>query len=219
MQISKETVSILKSLSAINSNLLIKEGSRLSTISPQKNVMVDVTVAESFPSEFGIYDMSEFLGVLSLFETPEIEFEEKYATISEGTSTIRYYAADPTILVIPTKPIKFPETDIEFDLPASTLAMAIKTAGVLRSSDISIVGNGKKVSIVVADLKNSTANSFSMEVGTTDKSFSANLKAENLKLIPGDYKVSLSSKKISKFAHEGQPAVFYVALESTSTFA
>lgn len=218
MQISKDTINIFKALAAVNSNLLIKSGSELTTISPQKNVYASVTVADDFPIDFGIYDLSEWLGVMSLFTDPDVEFSAKYATISEGKSAIKYYAADSSILVVPQKAIKFPSADIEFVLSAATLAMVMNTAGVLRSSDVSITGNGKEISVVVADLKNNAANSFNMAVGTTDKIFSANIKVDNLKLIPGEYEVSLSSKKISHFKHSTVKASFFVALESTSTF-
>jgi hypothetical protein len=218
MKISKETLAVLKALGVINSNLLIKPGSTLNTISQQKNVMASIAVEEDFPSEFAIYDMSEFLAVLSLFADPDVEFSEKYVKISEGTSSITYYAADASILVVPQKEIKFPASDVDFVLPAATLAMALKTAGVLRSSDLSIVGNGKEINIVVADLKTSTANSFKINVGTTDETFNANLKVDNLKLIPGEYNVSLSSKKISKFKHTEKDATFFIALEASSSF-
>ena len=73
MKLSKETVGLFKNFAGINSNLLLKSGNKLSTISAQKNVMADSTVTETFP-DFGIYDLNEFLGAMSLFEDPELEF-------------------------------------------------------------------------------------------------------------------------------------------------
>ena len=218
MQISKETVNILKTLATINTNLLIKKGSRLSTISPQKNVVAEIDVTETFPSDFGIYDTTEWLGVLSLFTDPDIDFTDKFATISGNDGAIKYYAADESILVVPQKPLTFPKSDIDFTMPAGVLAQVLKTAGVIRSPDISIIGDGKNIKIVVADMKSATSNSFNMVVGKSVETFTANLKVENLKLIPGDYDVSLSSKKISRFKHSTLPATFFIALESTSSF-
>jgi hypothetical protein len=216
MKISKETIAVLKTLSAVNGNLLIKPGNKLSSISPQKNVMAEITVAEDFPKEYGIYDLSEFLGVLSVFGDPELEFKSNFAKISEGASHIKYFSAETSVLVVPTKELKFPEAEINFTLPAATLSMAIRTAGVLRSSDVTIEGNGKQIFLVVADLKNAAANSFNIAVGETDKTFKANLKVENLKMMPGEYEVSLTSKKISRFKNTAQDALFYVALEASS---
>ncbi len=219
MQISKETIAILKTLSSINTNLLLKAGSKVSTISPQKNIVAEVTVAESFPNDFAIYDLNEFLGVLSLFDDADLSFSDKQVKISEGGSSIKYFAADPSILVVPTKELKFPSAEINLELSANTLARIIKTAAVLRSPDISFVGDGNSIKVIVADLKNPSANSFELQVGETEHTFQLNLKVENLKMMPGDYDVSLTSKKISRFVNKANGAVFYVALELSSTMS
>jgi gp45 sliding clamp, C terminal len=216
MKLSKETVAVIKNFAGINSNLLLKQGNKLATISSQKNVMADTTVAETFP-DFGIYDLNEFLGAMSLFEDPELEFSDKYVTIKQGKSTIKYFAASPEVLTAPQKAITFPEAEINFKLTATQLDMIRKTAGVLRSEDLSIIGDGSSITAVVGDKKNSTANSFNESVGTTNKTFKANLKVENLKMLPGDYDVSISSKKISRFKGAGD-LVYYVAVEADSTF-
>jgi hypothetical protein len=217
MKLTKETLALFKNFAGINSNLLLKAGSRLATISSQKNVMSDATVAETFP-DFGIYDLNEFLGAMSLFDDPELTFSEKYVTIQEGSNSIKYFAADATVLTSPQKAITFPEAEIEFKLTTTMLNMIQKTASVLRASDVAIVGDGSNVSVVVGDKKNATGNSYSANVGTTDKSFKVNLKVENLKMLPGDYNVSVSSKKISRFQSTVTDLVYYVAVEADSTF-
>jgi len=217
MKLSKDTVAVFKNFAGINSNLLLKEGNKIATISSQKNVMADTVVAESFPSEFGVYDLNEFLGAMSIFEDPELTFSEKFVTISEGGRSIKYFAAAADVLVAPQKSITFPDAEVNFTLTASQLDMIRKTASVLRSDDLSIVGDGSKITAVVGDKKNATGNSFSEAVGTTDKSFKVNLKVENLKMLPGDYAVSVSSKKISRFKGAGN-LVYYVAVEADSSF-
>lgn len=216
MKLSKETIAVIKNFAGINSNLLLKQGNKLATISSQKNVMADTTVAETFP-DFGIYDLNEFLGAMSLFEDPELEFGDKFVTIKQGKSTIKYFAASPEVLTAPQKSITFPEAEINFKLTATQLDMIRKTAGVLRSEDLTIVGDGSTITAVVGDKKNATANCFNESVGTTNKTFKANLKVENLKMLPGDYDVSISSKKISRFKGAGD-LVYYVAVEADSTF-
>ena len=216
MKLSKETVGLFKNFAGINSNLLLKSGNKLSTISAQKNVMADSTVTETFP-DFGIYDLNEFLGAMSLFEDPELEFSEKYVTIKEGSRVIKYFAADASVLTAPQKSITFPSAEIQFNLSASMLSMIQRTASVLRVTDLAIVGDGSTITAVVGDKKNATGNSFSEVVGTTDKTFKVNLKVENLKMLPGDYTVSISSKKISRFQGSGD-LVYYVAVEADSAF-
>jgi hypothetical protein len=218
MKISRETIAILKHLSSINQNVILKPGKVVSTISPQKNVLADIVIAEDFEAVMPIYDLSEFLGALSLFSDPEVTFKGKYALISENGNAIKYYAADESILIVPNKAIKFPTSDIDFTLSQETLALVLRTAGVLRSSDVSLVADGKFLSFEVADLKSATSNSFTVPLGDTDKTFKVNFKTENLKLIPGEYDVSISAKKISRFKNTSLDAVFYIALESTSSF-
>jgi ribosomal protein L28 len=217
MKLSKETTALIKNFAGINSNLLLKQGNKLATISAQKNVMADATVTETFP-DFGIYDLNEFLGAMSLFEDPELDFQDKFVSISQGSMKIKFFAADASVLTAPQKAITFPEAEINFNMSASMLSMVHKTASVLRAADVSIVGDGSTVTAVVGDKKNATGNSFSEAIGTTDKTFKVNLKVENLKMLPGDYQVSISSKKISRFKSPSSDLVYYVAVEADSTF-
>jgi len=179
MKLSKETVNLIKNFAGINSNLLLKSGNKLATISAQKNVMADATTTESFP-DFAIYDLNEFLGAMSLFEDPELEFQDKYVSIKQGNMNIKFFAADPSVLVAPQKAITFPDAEINFNMSSAMLDMIKKTSSVLRAADVSIVGDGSKVTAVVGDKKNATGNSYSESIGDTDKTFKVNLKVENL---------------------------------------
>lgn len=218
MKLSKETLAVVKNFAGINSNILLKQGNKLGTISAQKNVMAETSVGESFPKDFGIYDLNEFLGAMSLFEDPDLDFTDKYVTIKEGSNSIKFFAADASVLVAPQKAITFPESDIDFKLTEKNMQMIQRTASVLRATDVSFVGDGTNLTIVVGDKKNATGNSYEVAVGTTDKTFKVNLKVENLKMLPGDYDVSVSSKKISRFKGAGD-LVYFVAVEADSTFA
>ena len=219
MKLSKDTVGLFKNFAGINSNLLLKQGNKLATISTQKNVMSDTVVAESFPADFGIYDLNEFLGAMSLFEDPDLDFSDKYVTIKEGGASIKYFAAEVGNLVVPQKAIVFPEAEIEFTLTSTMLNMIQKTSSVLRATDLQIVGDGSKMVIQVGDKKNATGNTYNAQVGSTDKEFKVNLKVENLKMLPGDYLVSISSKKISRFKATSSELVYYVAVEADSVFS
>lgn len=218
MKISKETISILKNFSSINSNILLKSGSVLSTMNVQKNVLADANITDNFPIDFGIYDTNDFLSLLGLFSDPEIEFKAKYATIREGTSSIKFYSADPSVLTIPSKQVKFPASDVDFELTAEHLAAIQKTATVLRAVDVSVIGKDGVLSVAVGDLKSETANTYNIDIGETDVTFTANFKVENLKLMAQAYNVSLSSKKISRFKSLNGDLTVYIALETTSSF-
>ena len=63
MKLSEQTVNILKNFSDINQNILVKSGNQLQTMSTMKNILGTAEVSETFPRDFGIYDLNEFLGV------------------------------------------------------------------------------------------------------------------------------------------------------------
>ena len=220
MKFSKETITILKNFAAINGNVQFKPGSVLSTITPQRNIMASVTIKEVFPVEFLIYDLSQFLGVLSLFDDPDIIFEDdmKLARIKEGRTQIKYHAADKSVLVLPPeKQIKFPGADVSFTVTQQMISAIQKTGSVLSVPDVSFIGDGANLILRVSDIK-SGSNAYEVELGSTDKTFSANIRLDSMKMLSQDYTVELSSKKISKWTAVNGDMTVYVALESSSTF-
>lgn len=219
MKLSKETISKLKNFSEINSNLLLKSGNKLDTITTGSNLMASATIAEEIvvpESGFGIYDLNDFLGIVSLFEEPELEFSEKFVTISQGKTAIKYHAASTDLLTYPKREYKFPDAEIKFDLAASAVASIRKVAAVLKSEDVRIIGDGSEITIHVGNKKNASATAYSSVVGTTDKEFAVNLKVDNLKLLPGDYKVAISTKKAAQFT--SGDVNYIMAIEADSTF-
>jgi hypothetical protein len=218
MKLSKTTIEVLKNFANINPNLMIKQGNRLATITAHKNVMSSVTIGETFPTDFGVYDLNEFLGVVSLFEDPDFTFSASNVIIKQDKNSVKFGAADASVLVSPTKEIVFPESDVDFNITAAQLSMIQRTSSVLRGADLAIRGDGSKITATVHDKKNSALNSYSLDLGTTDKSFNIFLKVENLKMLPGDYAFSASKKKISRFQAVGTDLVYYVAVEADTTF-
>ena len=219
MKLSKETQAILKNFAGINSNIMLAKGNKLATISPHRNVLVSVTIPETFSVDFGIYDLNQFLGVLSLFEDPDIDFSSTVATIKEGKTSIKYYNADKSVLLLPPdKALKFPAATVTLDVTAAMLGAVQKTGGVLSSPDLSIVGDGQNKVLRVSDLKNSSNNTYELELGKTTETFEANFKIDNLKFMPQDYTVEISSKGLSKWSAKEGDMVVYVALESSSKF-
>jgi hypothetical protein len=218
MKLSKETIAILKNYSSISPNILFREGSVLKTRSVQNTILSSTTVPDVFPSEFGIYDLNEFLGVLSLFPSPDLEFADKFVRISDGATSIKYFSADPSVLSVPNKDVIFPAADIEFKLSSDTLAMINKTASVLRAPDVAFVGTDGALKLIVSDKKNNSSNAFEVNIGVTDLTFHINFKVEMFKFIQADYTVAISSKRISRFAADGSDLIYYVGVESDSTF-
>ena len=83
MKLSEHTIEVLKNFATINQNLVIKEGSTLTTMSAMKNIVAKADVEESFDKEVAIYDLNEFLASISLFTSPVLEFNDGFVTIKE----------------------------------------------------------------------------------------------------------------------------------------
>ena len=220
MKLSESTVNLLKNFSSINQSILFKEGTKLRTISVMKNILVEANVGEEFPKDFGIYDLNQFLNGLSLHQSPELDFKnDEFVVIREGKRRSKFFFADPSVIVAPPeKEITLPSEDVTFVLKAEDLQQLKKAASIYQVPDVSVMGESGVVKLVARDKKNDTGNDFEIVVGETDDEFVFNFKEENLKIVPGNYDVTVSSKLLSKFTHQTIDVVYYIALEPDSTF-
>jgi len=220
MNLCDNTLGILKNFAGINNSILVKEGNQLRTISVAKNILAEAEIDEDFPRQFGIYDLNQFLNGLSLHQDPDLDFsEESYLTIREGKRRVKYFFADPQVIVAPPeKEITLPSQDVCFQLDSTALDKLLKAAAVYQLPDLSAVGEAGVVKLVVRDKKNDTSNEFAVVVGETDKNFTFNFKVENIKIIPGAYDVVVSQKLLSKFTNTNFNLKYYIALEPDSTF-
>lgn len=218
MNLSESTVSILKNFNSINPSLLVRPGNQITTMSPQRSIIAKATVAEDFPQQFAIYELSKFLGVLSLFKDPEIDFGQKSMKIQTGKHATTYTYADANMIVAPPeKEITFPGADIEFSITTEDLQKVVRATGILQVPDIVVSGYNGTIEITATNSKNPTTDVYSIEVGETTNTFLMVFKAENIiKLIPKDYNVRISSKGISQFNTEG--LMYFVANEANSNF-
>ena len=220
MKLSDKTLSVLKNFSTINQSILFKQGSKLRTISVMKNILAEATITEEIPKDFGIYDLNQFLNGLSLHQSPELDFVNNgHVVIKEGRMRSKYFFADPNVIITPPdKAIDLPTEDVSFELSTDQLDKLLKAAAIYQLADLAVEGGDGVVKLLVRDKKNDTSNSFSVTVGETDKVFSFNFKVENIKILPGTYDVSVSSKLLSRFTSKNQDLTYYIALEPDSTF-
>jgi len=220
MTLCDNTLMVLKNFAGINNSILVKKGSKLRTMSVAKNILAEADINEDFPREFGIYDLNQFLNGLSLHQDPNLDFsEDTYLTIREGKRRVKYFFADPQVIVTPPeKEIDLPTKDVCFQIESVTLDKLLKAAAVYQLPDLSAVGKDGVIKLVVRDKKNDTSNEFAIVVGETDKNFVFNFKVENIKIIPGAYDVVISSKLLSKFTNTNMSLVYYIALEPDSVF-
>jgi len=221
MKISDSTISILRNFSDINANILFKPGKTLNTVSTMKNIMAKAEVEEDFETEFGVYDLPEFLRAIDSFKQPVLKFNgsANLKIQDEKTSlSARYAFADKSTLVTPTKEIKMPDQTVTFTLKNEDYESVKKLYTNLSLPDIAFKGEGGKIKLVALDKKNSNSNESSIIVGETDIEFTAYIKAENMKIIPGEYDVALSKAKIAHFINKKVKVQYWIALEADSTF-
>ena len=224
MKLSEHTTSVLKNFASINQNLVIKEGKTISTMSAMKNIVARAEVDEDFPREIAIYDLNEFLASLSLFTTPVLNFSENFIMITEDGKTgnsLKYFYSDPSVVTTPSKDISMPETEVKFSLDSSDLSKVQRAASVIGSPDMVLEKNGTGSFLTVKDKKNDTANNYSLDVDVDGKGeYNFFFKVENLKLLPTNYDVEVSSKNISHFKSQAGNAVeYWIALEPESSYS
>jgi len=213
--ISKSTVEVLKNFCSINKSIVIKPGNKVSTLSINKNILAIADVEESFDSQISIYDLGVFLGGLSLFDSPKIDTSQSnYVTVSDerGKSKTRFFYADPDIITQPPeKEITIPSEDVKFRLDAGVLQQLQRAASVYQLPDLCLFCSDGTMNLCVTDKKNDTSNSYSVEVGESDDEFCYCFKVENLKLLGGDYNVTISKQNVALF--QGNGIKYFIALE------
>ena len=221
MNLSTDTIDVLKNFSNINQNILVKPGKTVQTISTMKNILAEAEIKEEFSSEFAIYDLPEFLRSIELFDSPSLNFNGgANVTINEEKSkqNIKYFFADKSVIVAPTKAINMPDQYVSFTLKKEDFARLQRAITTLNLPDVAVVGDGKNIKLVATDKKNKSSNDYSEIIGETDKKFNAYFKAENLKIIGDDYDVAISQQKISHFINRNKPVKYWIALEPDSEF-
>ena len=219
MNLSSDTVNVLKNFSDINQNILVKPGNKIQTISTMKNILAEAEVSEKFEDEFAIYDLPEFLRSVELFEKPELKFNGgTNVKISQASQSIKYFFADKSVIVAPTKGITMPDKHVTFTLTKDNFARLMKGAITLNLPDVAVTSDGAKIKMIATDKKNKSSNEYSIDVGETDKSFTGFFRTENFKQIVDDYDVAISKAKISHFVNRNKSVQYWIALEPDSEF-
>jgi|TARA_R110000822_G_scaffold304501_6_gene429698 hypothetical protein len=222
MQISEATANVLKNFSQINPSIQFKAGQILRTVSPQKTVMAKATIDDTIPSDGAIYDLNRFMGVLSLFEEPNLVFHTSKVTVEKENRKINYTFADPQMIVTPPeKEINFPDPEVSVSASWSEMSQVLKAAAVMQLPEIAIIGSSGEIHLSAIDSKNPTADVYSAEIGNTNDEFTFIFKVENLKLLNLSYLIEISAKGIAKFTSintEGCKLEYFVATEMNSIF-
>ena len=227
MKLAESTLEILKNYSSINSNLAFHKGNTISTISEARNILATATVDNDIPSDFGIYDLNAFLGVIGLVDDPQMKIEEDHATIADSTgrSKIKYWFTDLDMITSPNdtminKAKEINDFEVSFTMDQETMNKIKRAASTLGHTHMSVTADDGVLAFTVFDPENTTSNTFTIQLAGKYESEDFNIvfSIQNMKILPGDYNVGLSSKLMSKWSHKDRNVNYWIALEKTSTY-
>ncbi len=220
MKLSKHTLNMLKNFSDINMSIEIKKGNILRTVSVQKNILAQAELEEEFPQDFAIYELNRFLGAVSLFDDPEFTFNGKSTNIGTSRHSVDYVYCDPSMIVTPPENnITFPDPEVKFTLTQDALSQVLKASNVLGTPEISVESDSGNINIKALDVNNDSTDTFTVALDEkSDSKFRFVFKTENMKMLPGNYDVEISSKGISHYTMQGLKLEYWIATESSSSF-
>ncbi len=218
MKLSNDTLSILQNFQTINPSIVISSGNTIRTISVSETIYAKAMLSETFPTTFGIYDLSKFLGILSLNKNSDIQFQEQFMTISQDRSKVRYTYCNPELIKHPKEEmdIVLPSVDVSFELKSDVLKEVMKAMSVLGFAEICFRGEDGILSVQTFSSKNDSSDVYSHEIGETHKTFAVILEADKLKMLQKDYTVSITKEGL---AHFQSPQVeYFVGISTKSQF-
>lgn len=221
MRLSNNTLAILSNFSTVNSNILVRPGNTLRTISVSRDIVASARISENFDNQFAIYDLPEFLKGVKLYDSPELEFSENsdYVLIKNGSYTIKYFLTDPELVLAPEdRNIRLPTEDVSFELKAEHFDKLMRATSIFGLSDFSVLSINGEITLQVRNKSNPTSNQVSIVVGETDKNFEFNFDKNNLLMIEGSYDVTISKEMISRFTNQDFELTYFVGLSSDSFF-
>ena len=218
VNLSKATLMVLKNFSTINGSIVIREGSTLKTINVGENLVAEYRCEEEFPQTFAIYDLNQFLGGLLIFDSCSLVFNNtEYLSIQGNGRNVKYYFSDPeiTLKTAPDRKINFPGADLEFTIKEKDLENLRKASDIYNIPDLVFKSSEQnQITLNLCDKENETSNVYTQDVnGECTGVYDLTMKMENIRLLPGDYDVQISSKLITQWKHKTLNLTYWIALE------
>lgn len=200
MIFNETELSVLKNFSTINASMLIRPD-RLEIINDNQSCIAKYVFEKPYDFEaYGIYNLNEFLSVLGMIKNPEITVHEKYLTIKQGNTKVKYYTTPENLIPVVrslNKVLSAAKFDMAFNLPAEKLASIFKAATVLQLEWLFFETDGKKIRLTLANKLESSDSSFEVVIddGIKENNIAKTAKVPvcDLKLMPGDYFIEIAS--------------------------
>lgn len=224
MKLSERTLQLLRNFTNINPSIIFPKGNVVRVMSESRSILAKTVIAEDIPETFAIFDMTRLLGALSMFREPEINVTKSFLQITEGGEHIDFVCTDPLLLrAPPEKEVTLKTVDVTFNLTADNIQRILKGMAITGANALCITGENGKLYLqarTVSSNKNhpniSSAPSYSMDIGSVSRDFQFILMADNIKMIPDNYVVNISSQGLAHF--KGSDVEYFIAVESNSTY-
>ena len=216
MNLNERTLSVLKNFATINSGIVIRKGTVQKTISPEQTILVEVTLEDSFPENFGVYDLNQFLGNVGTLNNPSLSFTPEVVQMNDGEIELNYHACSENLIISPPdgKELIMKDPDVVFSLSQASLQKLLRISAMNNLPNISILGNKNGLYVRSHELKNDTSNFANMRVADYDgKEFIVSFKTENLRLIPDNYTVQIKVGGFSCWTNASNTLKYFIAME------
>lgn len=216
MKLSEGTIEALKNLSDINQGIYIEPGNTL--VTRNKRMSGAFTVPETFPIALGIYDLKKFITILSVYENSEIEFHDKYLTMTDGRMTTEYGYTDKSNIHTLDKPLKLPSVDVKFDLTKSDMKKILTVTRAMQYPHVALVSDGTEVCIQCFDVANKANRPTSIQMGFKyGNEFNLIFEVDDIsKMVLDDYHVEICRKGFAQFT--GKNKVYSIVLQKDSSY-
>jgi hypothetical protein len=222
MKFSQKTIEVIKNFSTINQGMLFKQGKVLKTVSPQKNVMALANIEDEITNEFSVYDLNNFLTVLSLTDNCEFSFDDEHVILNskQGRGVVNYrFTAQNMIVTPPEKDIVFPEAEIKVTIEQEDLLWIFKTSSVLGTPHIGIYSDGNGVFVTAFDATGTGSHNTNLKFASGNGDvYNIHFKIDSLKIIPGTYEVHISSKGVSHWTNKNEEIQYWITTEPGSKY-
>lgn len=214
MKLSQSTLAILKNFATINQGLIIRPGNILATISKARSVVGFAEIAEEFPVECQIYDVSKFLQVLSVFDEPEIDWKDTFCVIKSGRTKLKYGYGEG-VEPEPPRKVKERSFDGSFTMTEEDLGKMIKMSKILEGMDrVSFTLDGEHGDITLQSSEGPNRNEYGFEVSCEcDESVTTMIQVDDLTVLPLQYVVDVSESVI-RLTNEEQKLWYLIAASS-----